>query len=143
MRVKSITGRIHDTGYGGYPYKITVMIEVPVAEFNTLCPIVGKASHGICGYRAPRRDLGNLVVQVNNALCAFNRDIPAWNPSIDSNGSKRSKNGIKTLEFVYFFQDHTVAQKLGFEVMKLKNGDHYPKYNQRVRILSPQEQGAA
>jgi len=81
--IKSITGLVHDTGYGGYPYKVVVMVQVDAKEVAKL-----------------KGDLGSLVVSVNNAVYALNKNIPAHNPSIDSQGSRRAKNGVKTMEFV-------------------------------------------
>jgi hypothetical protein len=115
MKIKSITATIHDTGYGGYPYKIIVLVEVPVTEFNKRCPVTVKAERTPYGNRPAKRDLGNLVLEVNNAVYALNRAIPAYNPSIDSRGSSRARNGLKTLEFVYFMNDHERAKLLGFQ----------------------------
>lgn len=118
VTIKSITGCIHDTGFGGYPYKVIVMVQLPSKEHKTL-----------------KDDLGSLVLEVNNTVYGLNRNIPAHNPSIDSQGSKNAKNGIKIMEFVYFFQDHETALRLGFNTMKLKSGDYHPKYNDYVEIL--------
>ncbi len=131
VSITSITGCIHDTGYGGYPYKVVVMIQLPATEYVKLRPIKG---HG--------RDLGSLVLTVNNALYALNPDIPAYNPSIDSKGHKRAVRGIKTMEFVYFFKDHRLAQRLGFKVRELRNGEFYPEYSQYVD-LNPKTQPRA
>jgi hypothetical protein len=127
--IKSIIGRMHDTGAapGCLPYKIVVMVELPMTEFKKLCP---------------KDDLSNLVYRVNSEVYEFNNAIPAYHPSIDSQGSRRAKNGIKTLEFVYFMDKsmHERAQSLGFKVTKLRNGDFYPNYYQCVKI---QAQGGA
>lgn len=143
IKITSITGAIHDLscsalsnpGQGGYPYKIVVRVSLDAAEFKTLCPIVGKASRSICGYRAPSRDLGSLVRAVNFMLHRLNPLIPAYNPSIDSRGETRAKGGIKTLEFVYFLASHETAEKLGFELMHLRNGECLPKYGQYVELM--------
>lgn len=134
MEIKSIVGRIHDTSYGGYPYKIVVQIQIETKEFNKLCPVMRKSQTTMFGRNSAKRDLGNLVLDVNNALHSINNTIPAHNPSIDSQGHGRAKNGIKTMEFVYFFNDHVKAEKLGFELMKFKNGEIVPKYYQTVQI---------
>lgn len=134
IAIKSVTGQVHNTGFGGYPYKIVCRVEIPVVEFNKLCKVTSPARSTICGRRPASRDLGSLVIAVNNLLYAHNGLIPAHNPSIDSQGSKRAKNGIKTMEFVYFFNDHGRAEALGFQLLKLKNGEVLPKYNQYVTI---------
>lgn len=133
--IKSITGQIHDQGFGGYPYKIVVRVEIPVAEFNKLCPVMGKARTSMYGPRqAAPRDLGNLVLDVNNAVYKLNKNIPAYNPSIDSNGSSRAKNGVKTMEFVYFFSNHDQAEKLGYEFTVKNEKMTLAKYSQYVQI---------
>lgn len=136
MKIKSIKGSIHDLGYGGYPYKVTVLVEVDVKDYNKL-PVVRKAS--VSPYSRKRqeavRDLGSLVLEVNNAVYALNNNIPAYNPSIDSNGSKRAVKGVKTLEFVYFFSDHARAAALGFKQHTFKSGEVQPEYGQHVVIL--------
>jgi hypothetical protein len=134
MRIKSITGSIHDTSFGGYPYKITVMVEIPVKDFNKICPIV-RRDRSYFGSSKSVRDLGNLVLDVNNAVYRLNSEIPSYNPSIDSNGSRRAFKGLKTLEFVYFFKDHSRAEKLGFEVFRNKIDDAWPKYGQYIKIF--------
>lgn len=134
FKITSITGKIHDTSFGGYPYKIIVTVEIPVSEFNKLCPVIGKKSGGYLKREKSVRDLGNLVLDVNNAVYRVNTHIPAHNPSIDSQGSKRASKGIKTLEFVYFLNDHDVAEKLGFNLFRLKTGEIVPKYSQYVNL---------
>lgn len=134
ITVNSIIGQIHDTGFGGYPYKVVVSVSLPVSEFNKLCPVVSPARSTICGRKPAGRALGSLVVEVNNLVYGMNSNIPAHNPSIDSQGSRRASDGIKTMEFVYFFRDHEQAIRLGFEVMRLKSGEFYPKYSQCVEI---------
>ena len=121
MKIKSITGSIHDTGFGGYPYKVTVMVELPMTDFKKLCP---------------KNDLGHLVLDVNNTVYAINNNIPAYNPSIDSQGSRRAKNGVKTLEFVYFLKDHQKAIKLGFKTKLLKNGEYLSAFSDYVNLMS-------
>lgn len=132
--VKSITGKIHDLGYGGYPYKVVVMVEISVKDYNKMCPIWAPAKSTIFGRQPAKRDLSSLVIDVNNHVYRINKNIPAHNPSIDSLGGSRSKNGIKTMEFVYFFKDHERAEALGFDLLKLKNGDVLPRYGQYISI---------
>ncbi len=117
--IKSVRATLHDTGYGGYPYKVIVTIQVDPKAYAKL-PVLRKAQNTICGRRDAVRDLGSLVLDVNNAVYDYNPDIPAHNPSIDSQGGSRAKNGIKTMEFVYFFRDHGTAKNLGFEF----HGEH-------------------
>lgn len=126
MKIKSIETKVHDTSFGGYPYKTVVIVEIETKEFNKKCPITSPARSTICGRQPARRDLGNLVLEVNNAVYALNSSIPAYNPSIDSKGGQRSKDGIKTMEFVYFFKDADTAEKLGLEVRRFKNGETMP-----------------
>lgn len=137
--IKSVRATIHDTGYGGYPYKVIVVVEVDAKAYAKL-PILRKAQTTICGRSEAVRDLGSLVLDVNNAVYAFNPDIPAHNPSIDSNGSKRAKNGIKTMEFVYFFRDHEAAKNLGFdfhgERIKGHDGGPVVKNFQNFEVMS-------
>lgn len=118
FKIKNIIGNVHDTSYGGYPYKITVMIEVDNAYFKKL-----------------KGDLGPLVLDVNNAAYRIDNSIPAHNPSIDSRGHRRAVKGIKTMEFCYFMRDHARAEKLGFELLKLRSGEIIPKYGQYVSIF--------
>jgi hypothetical protein len=132
--IKSIVGSIHDTSFGGYPYKVTVTIELPVNEFNRLCPQTGKAKTTMFGRKPAPRDLGNLVMDVNKAVYLLNPNIRAVAPSIDSKGSRRATKGIKTLIFEYFDRDHARAEALGFELLKLKNGEVLPKYGQYLKI---------
>lgn len=115
--IKSVVGCIHDLGFGGYPYKVIATIEIRAESYKKL-----------------KGDLGSLVLDVNNALYRLNRDIPAHNPSIDSQGHRRAKNGVKTMEFEYLFQDHARAEALGYKLLKLRNGEVLPEYNQYVKI---------
>ncbi len=137
--IKSVRATIHDTGYGGYPYKVIVTVAVDAKAYAKL-PVLRKAQNTICGRRDAVRDLGSLVVGVNNAVCEYNPDIPAHNPSIDSQGGSRAKNGIKTMEFVYFFRDHERAKNLGFEFhgerIKGPDGEPVPRYGQNFAIIS-------
>lgn len=114
FQIKSIQATVHDTGYGGYPYKVIVQVDVDAKAYAKL-PVLRKSKQTICGRQGAVRDLGSLVVSVNNAVYALNPNIPAYNPSIDSKGSKRSRAGVKSMEFVYFFRDHACAKALGFE----------------------------
>lgn len=131
--IDSIIASIHDTSFGGYPFKVTVRISIDVKEFNRLCPITSKSQSSMFGRRPARRDLGSLVVLVNNAVYDVNSNIPAHNPSIDSRGGSRARNGIKTMEFVYFFRDVERARALGFEFHKGVNS-HVPRYGQNISI---------
>lgn len=139
FKIKSIVGSIHDSGAapGCLPYKITVMVEIDVKEFNKLCPKVGKSENTMFGRRPARRNLGNLVLDVNNTVYRFNNNILAHYPSIDSNGDKRAKNGVKTLEFCYFMgkQDWQRAEALGFEYFKFKGQEPMVKNFQRIDLL--------
>lgn len=36
ITINSIIASIHDTGYGGYPYKVTCTVSLPVKLFNKL-----------------------------------------------------------------------------------------------------------
>lgn len=137
--IKSVRATIHDTGFGGYPYKVVVTVAVDAKAYSKL-PVLRKAKNTICGHTPAARDLGSLVVAVNNAVYAFNPDIPAHNPSIDSKGGSRAKNGVKSMEFVYFFKDHETAKNLGFEFFseRIKNhdGEPVPKYDQNFELKS-------
>lgn len=138
ITVQSITGLIHDQGSapGCLPYKIVVQVSLPVKEFNRLCPINGPARSTLCGRQPARRDLGSLVVLVNNMVYGFNKNIPAYSPSIDSQGSKRAKNGIKTIEFVYFLSKSQwqQAEALGFEHFKFEGHDPIVKGYQFIPL---------
>lgn len=125
--IKSIFARVHDTGFGGYPYKVIVTVDVDAKTFAKL-PVIRKAQQTICGRKDAVRDLGSLVLGVNNAVYKLNPNIPSHNPSIDSSGGSRARNGIKTMEFVYFFRDHSRARALGFEFFgdKVKHSDGSP-----------------
>jgi hypothetical protein len=124
--IKSISAQIHDTGYGGYPFKIVVQVAVDAKSYAKL------PRHG------SKRDLGPLVLSVNNALYAFNSNIPAHNPSIDSEGGTRARKGIKTMEFVYFFKDVGAAKALGYELHKGVNS-MVPKYGQYINLMKQGE----
>lgn len=134
MRIKSIAACTHDSSYGGVPFKVVVQVEIDVKEFNKLCPVVGKSRNTLCGRVAAPRDLGNLVMQVNDAVYSINSNIPAYNPSIDSSGHKRAVNGVKTLEFVYFLKDEERARALGFEYHK-GHFESVPRHNQRINLM--------
>lgn len=125
FKIKSLTAQVHDTSYGGYPFKIVAVIEVDNKAFLKL-PILRRTPASMFGPAKTSRDLGSLVVAVNNAVYAVNRAIPAYNPSIDPRGEKRAKNGVKTMIFEYFSQDYEAAKLLGFKVAQDKNG------NQRI-----------
>jgi len=129
--IKSINASIHDTSYGGYPFKVTVQIEVDAKKYSKL-RVTRPAEHTLFGRKPARRDLSSLVVDVNNAVYQLNSNIPSYNPSIDSQGSKRARNGIKSMEFVYFFDDTETARKLGFEFHNNVSQD--PKYNQHIKL---------
>lgn len=118
ITISGLSASIHDTSFGGYPFKVTATIQVDSKQYNKL-----------------KGDLGSLVLTVNNVLYSLNSNIPAYNPSIDSEGSKRASKGIKTLEFVYFFKDTIKAKNLGFEFHSGINSD-YPKYGQYINLAS-------
>lgn len=126
--IKSIRASVHDSGSapGCLPYKITAVIEIPVKEFNKLCPL-----------RDGSRYLGHLAVQVNNAVYDFNSNIPASRPSIDPQGHRRAKNGIKTMEFNYFGSraDYERMKALGFEHYEFKNQEPMVKYGQFIDLM--------
>ena len=109
LKVKPMHIKEHDRGYGGYRYKVIVCIELDVAEYNKLPKITIKSFFG----KKTRRHLDNLVITVNNLVYNLNKHIPVYNPSIDSQGDKRSKNGVKSMQFEYFFNDHDKAEALG------------------------------
>jgi len=112
--IKSIVASIHDTSYGGYPFKVVVNIDIDSKKYAKL-PVTTPAKSTLFGRSEARRDLSSLVLDVNAAVQGFNRHIPAYNPFIDSKGSKSSRNGIKPMEFIYFFKNENAARCLGFE----------------------------
>lgn len=134
IQITSLVASVHDTSFGGYPYKVTAIIEIPIKEFNKKCPITGLSRTGLTGRTPAKRDLGHLVLEVNNTLYKLNSAIPAYNPSIDSNGSKRASKGVKTLRFEYFFKDLDKAVSLGFE--HYNNSEHAVKYGQYIDLLA-------
>lgn len=134
FKIKSITGTVHDTGFGGFPYKVIVNIEIDSKDYNKL-KVTRKASSGMFGHVPAQRDLGPLVLDVNNTVYRLNENIPAHNPSIDSKGSKKAIKGVKSMEFVYFFSDHNKAEKLGYKILKYKSGEVFPIYNQNINLL--------
>lgn len=132
LKIKSIYATIHDLGYGGYPFKVIVNIELSIGKFNQLCPKI-KTKKSKFTKNCTSRNLSELVQKVNNMVYKYNCHIPAFNPSIDSKGSKRSKNGIKTLEFVYFFKNTNNARNLGFKFHDKVNVN-FPIYNQYIDL---------
>lgn len=132
--IRSITATIHDTGFGGYPFKVIVMVDIPTKDFNKLCSVVSKRPATIFRSSRAVRDLGNLVMEVNSVVYKMNSNISAYNPSIDSEGSKKAKNGIKTLEFVYFSKNLDSAEKLGFEFHNFKNSEKSIKAFQTIEL---------
>ncbi len=110
MIIKSVYVKGHDSSYGGYKVKYLATIQIDAAEFKKL-----------------KGDLGNLVLRVNNELYKTYK-VPAYNPSIDSTGAKRAKNGVKTLVFEYFSNDMELAEHLGLDIMRLKNGETLVKF---------------
>lgn len=133
FKIKSIAVMNHDSSFGGYPAKVKVSVQIETKAFNKLCPIINRTK-SYFGTSKSVRDLGNLVVDVNNAVYKFNANIPAHSPSIDSQGSKRAVNGVKTLEFVYFVKTAEQAERLGFEVHNFKDGKSV-KYGQYINLL--------
>ncbi len=116
MQVNSLIIAVHDTGYGGYPIKYVATVTLPIKDYTKL-----------------KGKLGNLVLDVNNALYKT-YGIPAYNPSIDSKGSRRAKDGIKTLVFEYFSKDLLKAKELGMPMFEFKDGLH-PKYSETVQLV--------
>jgi hypothetical protein len=132
FKITSIVASVHHTGFGGLPYKVTAIVQMPIAEFNKLCPVIGKPTRTYFGLSKTKRNLGNLVLAVNNAVYKAHSAIPAYNPSIDSQGARRAKNGVKTLEFVYFFDSRPRAIDLGFQ----HHGNGAVKYGQHINLGS-------
>lgn len=130
IKLKSITTSLHDSSYGGYAYKVTVMVNVNADYYKTL-KVTRKAQSTMFGHSPASRDLGPLVIDVNNLVYRFNNNIPAYNPSIDSTGTKKAKGGIKTMEFVYFFNDHDKARALGIKFIR----DSIAQYGQYISLL--------
>lgn len=147
FKIKSMSGQIHDNGAatGCLPYKIIVMVEMNVKVYNKMCPIVRRSRPDYFGKSKARRDLGTLVVNVNNAVYDLsNKLVPAHYPNIDYKGERKAKAGIKTLEFVYFMgkSDWQAAETLGFEHFKFKNGDVSVKCGQYINLLEKFAKGA-
>lgn len=118
--IKSITGRVHDTSSGGYPWKIEVTIQVDAKYWAKL-----KA----------KRNLGMLYgVDVSNAVYAINENIPAHNPMVSD--SARASKGFKTIQLTYFLSDPVRAKSLGFSYHESKSGV-YPKYGEHIRVEIP------
>jgi len=117
IKIQALVGRIHDTSFGGYPYKVVATVEVSAQDFKRL-----------------KGDLGNLVLDVNNAVYALSPEVPSYNPMVDS--KRRAKGGVKTLEFVYHFKDHERALKVGFNTKLLRNGEYLPAFGDYVNLLN-------
>lgn len=115
FKIVSLIASVHDTSYGGYPYKVTAIIEIPIETFNEMCPKTGPSHTTLFGRRPAQRDLGALCLDVSNAIYVINKNIWASNPSIDATGGSRAKNGVKTLRFEYFSQNTDRAKGLGFQ----------------------------
>jgi len=115
FEIKSLVGRVHDTSFGGYPFKIIATITITTKEFNKL-PVLRREAASMFGGARVVRKLGELVLAVNNKVYAVNNNIPAYYPSIDPEGSKRAVKGIKTMIFEYFIKDLETAERLGFNV---------------------------
>jgi len=132
FEIKSLVGRVHDTSFGGYPFKIIATVTITTKEFNKL-PVLRREAASMFGGAHVVRDLGKLVVAVNNKVYAVNNNIPTYNPSVDSKGGKRASRGVKTMVFEYFIQDFEIAERLGFSV-DLKR--QHIKSNDMIDFLS-------
>ncbi len=118
-KITKIIGKTHDSSYGGYPWKIEVTIDVCAKEWTKL---------------RNKDDLGSLYgIDVGNAVYKINPDIPAYCPSVDHD--KRAKNGVKTVKLVYYINDADKAERLGFKVKRLRNGEAYANYSDFVDLL--------
>ena len=120
--IKSITAATHDSSYGGYPFKVSVQVEID----QKIWAKYKKNSH-----------LGQLYgVDISNAVYAINRNIPASNPTVDDR--KRSSKGVKTIGLTYYMSNHEStaerAKALGLKVTVDKTGRVFGGYNDYVRI---------
>ena len=114
--IENVYSSDHDSMAGqggriGFRYKTVFIIKMPAKQWNEL----------------KKRDLGGLVVDVANVIYSQYGFKSTYNPSIDSNGSKNAKNGIKTLTFEYFHNSEDDALKTGYD---FEHG--YMRHHQRA-----------
>lgn len=121
-KIKSITLQEHDRGYGGYPFKVVVRIDIIDAK----------------AFKKLKGNLGSLVLDVNNAVYGINKLIPSHCPSIDNLGGKNFKNGVKPMVWEYFIRDAHVAKALGFPGFTTKAGEFIGKFA-HYHDLTPKE----
>jgi len=118
FKIILINGRVHDTSYGGYPWRIDVVVELNVKDWQL--------------YRK-KKMLGQMYgVDFSNAVYHINNNIPASCPMVDDR--KRAKNGIKTINLTYFLRDADRAENLGFEVYRHPSGETSPGFADYVSI---------
>lgn len=117
--VESITGSTHDSSYGGYPWKITVVVKMDAKAWKR---------HADKGW------LGQLYgIDISNYVYGFSRAIPAHAPTVDH--GQRAKDGVKTIKLTYFLRDPKKAEALGFKVTYLKNGEFFGAFSEYIKIM--------
>jgi hypothetical protein len=120
FQISSIVATTHDSSFGGFKWKVIVLISIPVKEWSKM------------------RDkgwLGQLYgIDVSNAVYAVNRNIPAMNPTVDH--SRRSAKGRKSISLTYFLNDPDKAQSLGLTVNRTRSGEVYSAFSEHIQILT-------
>lgn len=117
--IKRITAQEHDSSSSAGLSKFKVIVELEIIDLKAFKKLKG--------------NLGDLVLSVSNEVYGLNKNIPAYYPTVDS--KKRAKDGIKPIEFIYYFGSYARAEALGLKIKRLRNGEMYTEWNTRSVIF--------
>ena len=120
--IKTIIASTHDSSFGGYPFKVSVNIEI---------------DQKVWAKYKKQSNLGQLYgIDIGNAVYAINNNIPALNPSVDDR--KRSSNGVKIINLTYYMANNErtaiSAKELGLKVNVDKSGHVFGGFSDYVKI---------
>lgn len=107
FNIKSAYLTQHDTSYGGYRWKYTITIEMPIAVFNQY------------------KKSGNLGHIYNTDVCHELTSRGLWYhgysvPSVDD--TRNARKGVKTIEITHYFNNDLAAEQYGVKFKTLRNG---------------------
>ncbi len=127
FKIINITAMLHDSSYGGYPWKTMVRIEIDSKWWARI-----RKANG----------LGMLYgVDISNAVGRINSNIRAYQPTVDD--QSRARKGIKTITLTYFSQDYEAARKIGFNVKICGGEPAILDYGKQIEIEIPKQKEAS
>ena len=116
--IKSITASTHDNSFGGYPFRVDVIVKMETKA-----------------YKQFKNNLGHLYgVLISNEVYRINPAIKAHGPMVDA--SRRAKKGVKTIILSYFDKDLDNAAKLGLIVEGQGSSRGKHSINQVIQLVA-------